>query len=233
MDPRVASNAVLRALPDEERAGIARDLDIVSIGIRDTVMKAREPISNVYFPVNNVMSMIVEMEEGETIEVGTVGKEGMVGSPLVLGARCSNTTVFCQVPGEAARMNAERFKEHLDVAPAFNRLLHRYVQSLMTQMGQTAACNHAHPVEQRACRWLLMTHDRVGVDDFPLTQEFLAQMLGVRRPSVTVAAGMLQKAGLIRYVRGRVSIVDRAGLEAAACECYRIVKKEQDDLVGQ
>lgn len=164
------------------------------------------------------------------MEVGTVGNEGIVGVPVFLGAERSPARSFCQVAGQAMKMRVDAFKRSLQECPELNEVVRRYVQATINQFSQSTACNHAHSVQQRMCRWLLMTHDRVGADEFHLTQEFLAQMLGVRRPSVTVAAGILQKAGLISYQRGRIRIADRAGLEAGACECYEVVRQEFDRL---
>ena len=225
------TNRLIAKLPDEERERLMPDLDVLLLPIRHAVAEPRQPFTHVYFPIDLIISLVIEMEDRAAVEVGTIGNEGMVGVPLVLGTRESPTRVFCQVAGHAARMKAERFLEHFDSAPHFNRLLHRYAQAMLNQVSQTAACNRGHEIEQRMCRWLLMTSDRVGADEFDLTQEFLAQMLGVRRPSVTVVAGMLYKAGLISYMRGRIKILDRPRLEAASCECYRLVKEEDERLL--
>jgi CRP-like cAMP-binding protein len=172
------------------------------------------------------------MSDGLAVEAGTVGNEGMVGLPLYLGAETSPHRAFSQVPGEALRMRAGDFTAELARQGPLHAVLKRYNQALINQMAYSVACNRLHSVEERMCRWLLMTQDRVGAEQFPLTQEFLAQMLGVRRPSVTVVAGILQKAGLIVYSRGLITIRDRAGLEAASCECYRVVRDELDRLLG-
>lgn len=178
------------------------------------------------------MSLVIEMQNGGTVEVGTVGNEGMVGTPVFLGAERSPTKAFCQVPGECSRMPTAAFKKELAEADGILRqLISRYAQAMINQISQSVACNHLHSVEERTCRWLLMTHDRVGSDDFLLTQEFLAQMLGVRRSSVTVAAGLLEKAGLITYKRGRITVLDRERLEQASCECYQVVRREYDRLL--
>jgi CRP-like cAMP-binding protein len=172
------------------------------------------------------------MRDGLAVEVGTIGNEGMVGTPVLLGADLSPTRAFAQVPGEALRMRTVLFKEEMQNGGPLPDLVRRYTQAMVNQISQSVACNHLHSVGQRMCRWLLMTHDWVGADEFPLTHEFLAQMLGVRRPSVSVVAGILQKAGLIRYHRGRITVLDRKGLEAASCECYEVVRKESDRLLG-
>jgi CRP-like cAMP-binding protein len=228
----LASNRLIAMLADEERERIEADLDVISLAVRQSVAEARKPFSHVYFPLSAVLSLVIELQDGGVVEVGTVGREGMVGIPLVHGVDESPTRVFCQIAGESARMKSAAFAEHMKSAPQFNRLLQRYAQSMMNQVSQTVACNRGHEIEQRLCRWLLMTHDRVGKDEFPLTQEFIADMLGVRRPSVTVVAGMLQKAGLIRYSRGNIAILNRTGLEAAACECYRLVKEAEERLIA-
>lgn len=225
------TNRLLSLLAGDERARLLPQFEVMKIAMKQMLAEPRQPFSHVYFPLDCVTSLVIELEDGGSVEVATVGREGMVGVPVLLGGEQSPTRIFAQVPGDAARMKASAFAEQLDATPQFARLLQRYAQSMMNQVSQTAACNHAHQIEQRLCRWLLMTHDRVGRDHFPLTQEFLAQMLGVRRPSVTVVAGTLQRAGLISYTRGQVTILNRAGLEAAACECYRLVRQEDEKLI--
>jgi CRP-like cAMP-binding protein len=231
-DARMSRNRLLAALPEDERQQLENALDIVSLGVKHSIAEPGKPFPHVYFPLSGVVSFVMELKDGDMVEIATVGNEGMVGIPVLLGAQESPTRVFFQVAGDAARMKADAFLQIMESLPALQSLLYRYAQVMMNQVAQTAACNHAHAIEQRMCRWLLMTHDRVGQDDFPLTQEFLAQMLGVRRPSVTVVAGMLQQAGLIRYSRGRMTIVDRERLEAASCECYGVVRRETERLLG-
>jgi CRP-like cAMP-binding protein len=172
------------------------------------------------------------MEDGTVVELATVGNEGMVGLPVFLGGDTMPLKAFVQIPGDAMRMKADVFKDSVNQGSPLHGLLQRYTQALFNQVAQSTACNRVHSIEERCCRWLLMTRDRVESDGFPLTQEFLSQMLGVRRPSVSVVAAILQKAGLIRYSRGRITILDREGLEAAACECYAIIKQEFDRLLG-
>jgi CRP-like cAMP-binding protein len=229
----IARNRLIAKLPAEERERLATALDVVSLTVKQPIAEPRQPFSHVYFPLSGLISLVIELQDGDVVEVGTVGNEGMVGVPVLLGADESPTRVFAQIAGESARMKAGAFVEHLKSSPALAQLLQRYAQVMMNQISQTAACNHAHAIEQRMARWLLMTHDRIGENEFPLTQEFLAQMLGVRRPSVTVVAGMLQQAGFIRYSRGRMTIVNREALEAASCECYRIVRQETERLLGE
>jgi len=230
------------ATPGQNRllAGLSRDLQIrllprmekVTLTVRQLLFEAGTPIGHVYFPLSGAMSLVMALQGGETVEIATVGNEGMVGIPVFLGSERSAMRAVCQVAGQALRMRSESFRNSLAGEPDLADMARRYTQGLINQISQTTACNHVHSVRQRMCRWLLMTHDRVGADEFHLTQEFLAQMLGVRRPSVTVAAGELQRAGLIRYQRGRIHIVDRPGLEAASCECYEIVRQDIDRLLA-
>ena len=172
------------------------------------------------------------MENGDASEVGTIGNEGMVGLPLVLGDRQAPTSVYVQVPGVGLRITASLFTRELARSSSMRRVMLHYTHAFFNQVAQSAACSHFHNIEQRCCRWLLMTHDRMQSDEFLLTQEFLAMMLGVQRAGVSVAAGALQRAGLIRYSRGTVTILDRNGLERQSCECYRISKLEFDRLLG-
>jgi CRP-like cAMP-binding protein len=196
---------------------------------------------HVYFPLSGVISLVTVMAGGGAAEVATVGSEGMVGLPVFLGADFAPCEALCQVPGEAWRMPAAAFREAVQtaatVAPAGRgsplvALLQHYTHALIIEIGQTAACNRLHRITERCARWLLQAHDRVEGDQFLLTHGFLAQMLGVRRATVTTVMGGLQQSGLIRYTRGRVTIVERRRLEAAACECYRVVKAEFDRLLG-
>jgi len=172
------------------------------------------------------------MANGQAAEVGTIGNEGVVGVPLVLGDDRAPTTVYIQVPGGGLRMTAALFKRELAQSPSMQAVMLRYVHALFNQVAQSAACNHFHTLEQRCCRWLLMTHDRMHTDEFLLTQEFLAMMLGVQRTGVSRAAGALQAEGLITYTRGNVVILDRRGLKQRSCECYGVAKKEFDRLLG-
>jgi CRP-like cAMP-binding protein len=229
-------------VPGQNRllASLSRDLQIrllprmekVTLAVRQLLFEADAPISHVYFPLGGASSLVITLRSGETVEIATVGNEGMVGTPVFLGAERSAMRAVCQVAGQALKIRSESFRHALAEHPDLADMLQRYTQGLINQISQTTACNHVHSVQQRMCRWLLMTHDRVGADEFHLTQEFLAQMLGVRRPSVTVAAGILQRAGLIQYQRGRIHVVDRAGLEAASCECYETVRQDIDRLLA-
>jgi CRP-like cAMP-binding protein len=225
-------NRLLTALPPDVYEGIRPHLEPVELAMRQVLYQPRKPISHVYFLCSAVTSLVAIMDDGTVVEVATVGKEGLVGLPAFLGAHASPLQAFCQMPGSALRMEASRFREIVERTGALNSLLHRYTQALFNEIAQAAACNRVHPMEERCARWLLMTHDRVAEDTFPLTHAFLAQMLGVRRATVTVVAGMLQQAGLIAYRRGVMTIVNRDGLEAASCECYRVVRAEYDRLLG-
>jgi CRP-like cAMP-binding protein len=208
-------------------------LEHLPLPLRLTLIEHDVPIRYVVFPLEGVVSLISTLADGTKVEVATIGPEGMVGLPLFLRATSIPFTAFVQVPGEALRMEAAAFDRLMDEATSeFSALLYRYTQALFNQLGQHVVCNRLHPIAQRCARWLLMTHDRMGRDTFSLTQEFLAQMLGVRRASVTEVAGRLQKAGLIRYHRGMIEVRDRAGLEAASCECYGVIKQQYDRLLG-
>ena len=227
-----ARNRLLGGLPADELARIEPHLELVELRQRDVLFDAEEPIRHVYFPQSAVISLVSTLRAG-TVEVGTVGCEGMAGLPLFLGDDSSSIRAFAQIPGAAVRIEASAFT-HLAGAPGpFHRLLLRYTQAFLTQVAQTGACNAAHLVEERCARWLLMTRDRVEGDDFPLTHEFLAFMLGVRRAGVTMAMRALQDRGLVRYARGKVAIVNRAGLESVSCECYRVVQAHFERLLPQ
>jgi CRP-like cAMP-binding protein len=194
--------------------------------LRQVLFDYDQPIEHVYFPENFVGSVISIMADGTAVETATVGREGMVGLPLFLGADRTQAQAFCQVPGEALRMEAGAFREAVGRGGQLAAMLNRYTQALFTFLAQTSACNRLHKIRERCARWLLLTHDRVGRDRFPLTQQFLSQMLGVRRATVTEAAGSLQSAGLIDYSYGQITVTDRLGLEEAACECYAIIQRE-------
>ena len=225
-------NRLLDSLPRADIERLRPHLEAVSVGVKHVVYEPNGPIKHVYFPTGCVISLVTYLEDGASVEMATVGREGMVGLPIFLGADTMPSRAFGQVPGDALRITAAAFTEEIKRNGPLVRVLNRYTQALFNQVAQTTACNRVHLVEQRCARWLLQTHDRVGSDQFFLTQEFLAQMLGVRRSGVSAAAGLLQKAGLIRYARGRITILDRPGLESAACECYGVIKREFDRLLG-
>ena len=228
-EDRLRSNSLLAALPAEEFERLAPLLQVTDVPLRQQVYRPREPITEVYFPLSAVFSM-VGLAGDRVVEVGTVGFEGMVGLPLFLGAGASPNAAFCQIAGDAARMSSADLADFLAVDGALHALLHRYTQSTMIQLAQNVVCNSVHPVEQRMSRWLLMSADRVRSDRFELTQEFLAQMLCVRRATVSETASRLQADGLIRYSRGIMTITDRQRVGEAACECYDILRREFDQL---
>jgi len=208
------------------------DLEEVPLAFKQIIYEADRPIEWLYFPHRGVVSLVQSMQDGATVEVATVGPEGFVGLPVFLDADLIAGTAFAQVPGEASRIEAGAFRLALDRMPVFRRRLSRYTLALFNQLSQNSACNRTHELEQRLARWLLLTQDRVHGPTFPITQDFMAQMLGVARPSVSIAARILQKAGLISYVRGNVTITDRPGLEAASCECYAVIRDQFDRLIG-
>jgi len=225
-------NRLLAALPPEDLAQLWPRLQPVELVFRQTLHMPEEPIKAVHFPETGYLSWLAPMDDGDSAEVGLVGPEGMTGLALLLGGDRDNFELLVQVPGTALRLDAAAFREALDQIPTLRTILHRYALAHFEQVARSAACNGRHHVEQRLARWLLMSHDRVEGDDFPMTHEFLSMMLGVRRAGVTVTAGTLQKAGLIRYGRGRIEITDRPGLEAVACECYGIARRAYDHLLG-
>jgi CRP-like cAMP-binding protein len=225
-------NRLLGLLTHQDYALLRPHLERRPLEYRQSLYHANASIGFVYFIETGVGSLVNTMANGQAAEVGTIGNEGMVGLPLVLGDDRAPTSVYVQVPGAGLRMKAAMFKQELAQSASMRTVMLRYVHAVFNQVAQSAACNRFHPVQQRACRWLLMTHDRMGSKEFLLTQEFLAMMLGVQRTGVSAAAGALQRAGLIGYKRGNVTILDRPGLENRACECYGISKLEFDRLLG-
>lgn len=228
---RGEGNWLLSALPREEAAVVAGAAERVTLQVRDALYQVGEPIAEVWFPVDCVASLVADMADGRPVEVATIGAEGMLGLPLVLDMEVADSRVFVQVGGDALRLPASVFARLVGDRPGFSRLLHRYAGALFAQVARSAACNQVHPIAERAARWLLMTHDRVGRDEFILTQEFLAQMLGVRRAGVSEVASRLAEAGLIRYHRGQLTITDRPGLERASCPCYGIIRQSYEGLL--
>ncbi len=219
-----AANNLLTALPRAERVRLTEGMEQVALTYGEILYQPGNRIEHVYFPNDSVVSLLTLVDQHQALEVGLVGREGMVGIPLALEIAVSPVRALVQGTGTAMRMKAAPFLRELRHSDALRSALHRYTYSLMAQITQTAACNRFHVIEARLARWLLMTHDRVQLNEFRLTQDFLAQMLGVRRVGVTKAARALQKAGLIRYSRGTITILDRKGLEDACCSCYEIVK---------
>ncbi len=227
------SNRLLGALPAEEFERLLPHLETVTLEVKDFLYETDRPIEYVYFPIDCVTSTIATMRDGRTVEVGTIGKEGMDGLPVFLGAQTAPLASFCQVPGDAARMTAEALRSEVGPGDRLYELLRRFTEATLVFAAQSSACNRLHSVEQRCSRWILHTHDRVGKDEFYLTQEFLSQMLGVRRASVSEVASAFQGEGLISYWRGNLRIVDRFGLEAVTCECYGVVTKEFERLLDR
>lgn len=225
-------NRLLAALPQQEYERLLPKLEPVSLDLKQVLYESNTPIEYAYFPNSGATSMLNFMQDGQTIEAATLGKEGMIGIPLLLGTTQIPFQVIVQIPGNGLRMKADVFKTEVYGGCPLHTLLLRYTQALMNQISQTAACNRLHSVKARCCRWVLMTHDRVESDSFPLTHEFLSIMLGVRRASVSEVAATLQKSGLIDYHRGQMTIRDRHGLEAACCECYESTKQEYKRLLG-
>jgi CRP-like cAMP-binding protein len=224
-------NLILASLPKSSLQTILPDLRLQPLNVRQVLQPSGEKPTEVVFPLLGVASMVSLGDTGNSVEVATIGCEGMVGLPLFLGGAQSAVEVFVQVPGEGLHLSAAAFRRHLDREPLLTHSLLRYTQALLTQVAQSSACNVYHPVEARCARWLLQTHDRVKGDEFPLTQDFLALMLGVRRASVSETAAALQARDLIHYHRGVITIVNRKGLEAAACDCYALISREYDRLL--
>jgi len=227
-----SANRLLSALPAEEYERLVPDLQPVTFSLGDVVYELSGHLDCLYFPTTSVISLLYTMEDGSTAEMGLAGNDGVVGVALFLGGNTTPNRAIAQIAGEAFRLKAAILQREFARGGAFQRLLLRYTQALITQISQTAVCNRLHPVENRLCRWLLLSHDRVRSDELIMTQEFLSHMLGGRRESVTVAAGRLQDAGLIHYARGHIKILDREGLETNVCECYRIVRDEFVRLLG-
>lgn len=224
-------NRLLTALPADVRAAVLAASRTEPLAFRQVLVEADQPIERAYFPLRGVCSLLTDAPGVGTVETVTIGNEGMVGVGLALGTDRGPAMNICQVEGEAIVLPAAALTDLLDRHEPLRRLLLRYAQLLFNFAAQTAACNRVHDIEERTARWLLLTRDRVGGDAFQLTHEFLAQMLGVRRAGVTVAMGMLQKAGLITYARGVVRVVDGDALHAAACECYDVTLRDAERLL--
>jgi CRP-like cAMP-binding protein len=229
MDGAQMHNEILLGLPGKECDVLFPDLEYVQMPTHAALHEAGQPITHGYFVNGGLASVLNVMADGKSVEVGLAGKEGFVGLPLVVGLSTSPTRVVAQVAGSAFRIRASDFAQALRRCPQLERQLNRFTHAMAMQATQVAACNRAHEVDERLARWLLMSQDRLGGDLIPLTQEFLAHMLGTRRASVTVAAGILQKAGLIKYTRGTVNVVNRAKLEDASCECYQSMVRQSNN----
>lgn len=221
--PRVEGNWLLAGLSDDTYRRVAARCETVPARLHDVLYVADAPIDYVYFPQSGCLSFITVMANKLAVEVGTIGWEGMAGLPLLNGVTAASTKCIVQVDGTIKRIARDAFLTELNESEELSNLLHVYAQVWTNQMGRSGSCNAVHSIELRCARWLLQTHDRVASDVLQLTHEFLAIMLGVRRPSVTLAAASLRKAGLINYTRGKITVLDRAGLEAASCECYAAI----------
>jgi CRP-like cAMP-binding protein len=225
-----SQNQLLASLPLDELQRLHPHLEEVFLDYGQSIILPNQPIAFIYFPLDCLLSLVTVMEDGSSVESGAIGREGMAGIPVLLDAGMTPMQTLAQIPGRAVRVKAEILKAEFNTSPALQKLLYRYIHTITVVGSQTAACNRLHPVEIRLCRWLLMSSDGIGSTQLPLTQEFLATMLGSRRASVSEAAAKLQEAGLICYYRGQIQIVDRKGLETTACECYQVVKAEYDRL---
>jgi CRP-like cAMP-binding protein len=223
---RTTQNTILRSLPSKESRIVFAALEFVELPTHTVLNEMSEPIAFAYFIEGGLASVLNVMEDGKSVEVGLTGKEGFVGIPLLVGFNSSPSRVIMQIEGSGFKISAKDLATVLSQCPKLEKSLLRFSQELAVQATQVAACNRLHEVDERLARWLLMSQDRIGGSVVPLTQEFLAHMLGTRRASVTVAAGMLQKAGLIKYTRGEVKIENRKELEDAACECYAAINRQ-------
>lgn len=223
-------NAILAALPEEEYALLAGDMEVLDLGWRELLYQVDAAIEYVYFPLDGLASLLMNVDADTQMEVGAIGREGMLGVPVFLGVESSPVAAYCQVAGRMVRMPAKTLQDALPRTPVLGTRLGLFSNTLVTQLGQNAACNRAHNAEQRCARWLLLTADRVNRDRFDITHEFMAHMLGVRRATVSEAAQALAEAGLIRYQRGSLTILDRPGLIARACPCYEQARSQINQL---
>ena len=230
-EPR--NNHLLAALPESEWQRWQQFLEKVEMPLGQVLYEAGATLTHVYFPTTSIVSLLYVMENGASAEIAVVGNEGLVGISLFMGGESTPSRAVVQSAGHGLRLKAQLMKDEFDRAGPVLHLLLRYTQALITQMAQTAACNRHHTLDQQLCRWLLLSLDRLRVNELAMTQELIANMLGVRREGVTEAALKLQHAGLISYSRGRITVLDRAGLEQRTCECYAVVKREYDRLLPE
>jgi CRP-like cAMP-binding protein len=225
-------NQILAALPPVEYQRIATHLKPVDLVSGEILLEPNEPIEKIYFPQRAMISLVSIMMDGSTTEIGLIGNEGMIGLSAILGGNSTISRTIVQVSGTALEVSAEVIRQEFQRGEKLHGLLLLYTQALLTQVSQSAACNRQHNIEARLARWLLSVQDCILKDELPLTQEFIANMLGTRRSGVTVAAGMLQQAGIIRYSRGKITILDQQALEETACECYHLIQNEFLRLLG-
>jgi CRP-like cAMP-binding protein len=224
-------NHLLAALSDAERERIIPNLQLVPMPLGKVLYESGDTLRHVYFPVDSIVSLLYVMEDGSSAEISVVGYEGLVGIALFMGGETTPSRAIVQSAGHAYRLIGQRLKDEFYRSGEMQLLLLRYTQALITQMAQTAVCNRHHSVDQQLCRWLLLSLDRLSSNRLTMTQELIANMLGVRREGVTEAAGKLQKAGVISYSRGEITVLDRPKLEEMCCECYAVVKRESDRLL--
>ncbi len=224
-------NRLLAALPDQDFARIEPYLKWVPMPLGEVLYESGSHLRNVYFPTTSIVSLLYLLADGASAEIALVGNEGMIGVSLFMGGETTTNRAVVQSAGHAYRLPSQMLKDEFTLAGPMQHLLLRFTQALITQMAQTAVCNRHHSVDQQLCRWLLLSIDRLSSNDLVMTQELIANMLGVRREGVTEAAGKLQQAGLINYSRGHITVLDRAGVEARSCECYSVVKNECDRLL--
>jgi len=230
--PNPRQNHLLNALPASEWERIEPQLELVTMTLGDVLYESGVQLRHVYFPTDSIVSLLYVMEDGSSAEIAVVGNEGMVGVALFMGGETTPSRALVQSAGFAYRLKGQVLKDEFLRATGLQHLLLRYTQALLTQMAQTAVCNRHHSVDQQLCRWLLLSLDRLPSNELVMTQELIANMLGVRREGVNEAAGKLHKAGLIRYRRGHITVLDRPALEGRTCECYAVVKKEYDRLLA-
>ena len=224
-------NHLLAALPAADFDRLQAGLKLVPLPLGEVLYESGSQLPHVYFPTTAIVSLLYQLKDGASAEIAVVGKEGIIGVSLFMGGETTPSRAVVQSAGDGYELAASLLKDEFTQGGAMQHLLLRYTQALITQMAQTAVCNRHHSLDQQLCRWLLLSLDRLSGNDLVMTQELIANMLGVRREGVTEAAGKLQTAGLIKYSRGRITVVDRAGLEARTCECYAVVKKESDRLL--
>ncbi len=228
-----SQNHLLAALPKAELGRLLPHLELVPMPLGEVLYESGVELRHVYFPTTAIVSLLYVMLDGASAEIAVVGNEGVIGVALFMGGETMPNRAVVQSAGHAYRLKGQLLKQEFNRSGDLQHLLLRYTQALLTQMAQTAVCNRHHSLDQQLCRWLLLSLDRLSSNELIMTQELIANMLGVRRESVTEAAGNLQRAGLIRYQRGHITVLDRAGLEARACECYAVVKKEFDRLLPE
>jgi CRP-like cAMP-binding protein len=228
----ITQNAILGGLSSTMIAELLKTAQLIVLETSQQIYEAGRPIRDVYFPIDAVLSVVTQMRDGGSIEVGTVGREGVSAIPLLLGATTSANESYCQVPGRAVVISSDDFRVLLESGDdRFRGMLDRFLQAYVNMLGQLAACNGMHTIYERCARWLLLTHDRVSSKKIALTHEYLAMMLGARRSGVTIAAATLQQAGFIRYAHGHIVIVNRQGLEEASCECYGVAREQFGPLL--